>query len=282
MIKDKKIGFIGAGNMAEAMTGALIGSGCDPLQISLSDISKERLELMHEKYKVSTINDNFDLFMENQIIILAVKPQAMNKVLLSITNENYKITDRKLVISIAAGIPVKKIESLLYAPLNKDSEKNLPIVRVMPNTPALVLSGMSGVCFNEYAVAQDKEITGIILESMGKMIEFQESDIDAVTAISGSGPAYVFYFIESMIESAKSLNISPENAYTLTLETFKGAINLLEKLREAPESLRKKVTSPGGTTEAALKVFEEKKVKQHIMQALNAAAQRSKELSSIS
>lgn len=278
---NKKTGFIGAGNMGEAFVGAIIKSNLlSPSMIYVSDINQERLAVFRSNYGISTTNDNIKLFSKCDIIILAVKPQLINKVLTEITKQkDYMIADKKLIISIAAGIPLRKIEDLLYTPLDEKSRTKLPIIRVMPNTPALVLSGMSGMSANRYASVEDVNVVRTILKAMGKVIEFNEDDLDAVTALSGSGPAYVFYFIESMIEGGINAGLNPNDAYTLTIATLKGSLALIEKLNESPEILRKKVTSPGGTTEAAFKILENNRVKQNIIDAIAAAAMRSKELS---
>ena len=278
---NKKTGFIGAGNMGEAFVGAIIKSNLlSPSKIYVSDINEERLAVFRSNYGISAINDNIKLFSKCDIIILAVKPQQIDKVLTEITNQkDYMIPAKKLIISIAAGIPLQKIENLLYTPLDKKSRTKLPIIRVMPNTPALVLSGMSGMSANRYASVEDVNIVKTLLEAMGKVLEFNENDLDAVTALSGSGPAYVFYLIESMIEGGINAGLDPNDAYTLTIATLKGSLALMEKLNESPETLRKKVTSPGGTTEAAFKILENNGVKQNIIDAIAAAALRSKELS---
>ncbi|MEA3279630.1 MAG: pyrroline-5-carboxylate reductase [Thermodesulfobacteriota bacterium] len=278
---NKKTGFIGAGNMGEAFVGAIIKSNLlSPSMIYVSDINEERLAVFRSNYGISATNDNIKLFSKCDIVILAVKPQLIDKVLTEITNQkDYMIPDRKLIISIAAGISLQKIEDLLYTPLDEKSRTKLPIIRVMPNTPALVLSGMSGMSANRYASVEDVNIVKNLLEAMGKVLEFNENDLDAVTALSGSGPAYVFYLIESMIEGGINAGLDPNNAYTLTIATIKGSLELMEKLNESPETLRKKVTSPGGTTEAAFKILENNGVKQNIIDAIAAAALRSKELS---
>ncbi|MBA3037547.1 MAG: pyrroline-5-carboxylate reductase, partial [Desulfobacterium sp.] len=182
-------------------------------------------------------------------------------------------------ISIAAGITLEKLESILYSPLNNENIINLPIIRVMPNTPALVLAGMSGMAPNRYATSDDINTVRTILEAMGKVIEFKEDALDAVTALSGSGPAYVFYLVESMIQGGINLGLDPYDATILTIATLKGSVALLEEIDESPELLRKRVTSPGGTTEEAFKVLEKKKVKEIIAEAIAAAARRSGELS---
>jgi len=277
----RKIGFIGAGNMGDAITGALIQAEIfSPPMIYMSDISQDRLNTLRETYGIQTMNDNVRLFSECDIVILAVKPQQMAQVLSEIAGrKTYGISGRKLVVSIAAGIPIQKIEGLLYPPLDQVARKNLPIIRVMPNTPSLVLAGISGMSANQNAVPEDMEICRAILEAMGKVVEFEEGKLNAVTALSGSGPAYVFYMTEAMTEGGISAGLEPADAAELTLATLKGAVKLMEERKESPESLRRKVTSPGGTTEAALKVMKARDFKQIITEAILAAARRSEELS---
>lgn len=278
---EKKIGFIGAGNMGEAMIGALIQSETiASSKIYVTDIAEKRLELLKNKYGVHVGSDNSFLFNTCDIIILSVKPQIMEDVLIELTNEKeYKVNKNKLIISIAAGVPIKKLEKWFYQSIDDDSAKKLSIIRVMPNTPCLVSSGMSGFCVNSNTTKDDVESTKTILGAMGKAIAFSEKDMDAVTALSGSGPAYVFFLAEVMIAAGMELGFSKEDASTLSLETIKGALLLMESVDDAPQELRKKVTSPGGTTEAAFKVLEKGEVKKNFIEAIKAAASRSKELS---
>lgn len=276
-----KTGFIGAGNMAEAIIGAIIKSGkFSPARIFASDVVENRLDLLRDVYKISTMNDNFKLFLTCDIIIFAVKPQQISQVFSKISEQiDHNLLKRKIVVSIAAGYPIKKIEAILYQSLDERSRKMLPVIRVMPNTPALVLAGMSGMSANQYADKADIDIARTILEATGKVMEFNEDELDAVTALSGSGPAYVFYFAESMIQGGVEAGLDPEKAFVLTIETLKGAAALMEGQNESPpDLLRKKVTSPGGTTEAAIKVFDNNRMKQNIIDAISAATHRSKEL----
>lgn len=278
---EKRIGFIGAGNMGEAMIGALIGADLfPPTAIAVSDVNKERLQTLTRTYGVAAAPDNFQLFMDSDIVVLAVKPQTMTDALSEIAGRPaYANPDRTLVISIAAGTPIRKIADLLHAPLDADARKRMPIIRVMPNTPALVLAGMSGMSPNADADEADLRMAREILSAMGEVRELPESLLDAVTGVSGSGPAYVFYLIEAMTEGGVRSGLAPEDAAALTLQTVKGAVRLLEKRGENPAGLRRKVTSPGGTTEAAMRVMESANVGEHIARAVTAAARRSKELS---
>ncbi|MFH1976389.1 MAG: pyrroline-5-carboxylate reductase [Pseudomonadota bacterium] len=279
---NKKTGFIGAGNMAEAIIGAITRTGVIPSSmIYASDVNAERLNMLKKTYSISGTADNIKLFSICDIIVLAVKPQQMADVLQQLTSQKeYSVPRRKLVISIAAGVPLAKLENLLYSPLSKGENENLPIIRVMPNTPALVLAGMSGMTPNRHALPDDINAARTILEAMGKVIEFKEDDLDAVTALSGSGPAYLFYLAESMIQAGINMGLDPYDASILTNTTLKGAVILMEEMNEPPELLRRRVTSPGGTTEEAFRVLEKKKVKEAIAEAIAAAARRSKELRS--
>ncbi len=274
-----KIGIIGAGNMGEAFIGALIRSGLSqPAAIYVSDILPERLQGLQKTYGVAVTTDNTELFDACDIIVLAVKPQQMAQVLSQLAGK-IPPNKRKLIISVAAGIPTQKIEAYLYKTLSETMRNNLPIVRVMPNTPALVLAGMSGMSTNRFATKDDILLTRRILGALGQVLEFEEKDLDAVTALSGSGPAYVFYLIEAMIQGGIANGLAPEDAGTLSLATVKGAVKLMEEQKEPAEVLRRKVTSPGGTTEAALALLEQHRVKDNIIAAISAATRRSKELS---
>ena len=277
---EKTIGFIGTGNMGEAFIGAIIKSGlCPPSSIFASDINKERLIFLNNKYDIPVTDDNFKLFTKSDIVILAIKPQQMEQALSGIiTQKTYNISKRKLVISIAAGIKIEKIENLLYEPLDEKQRENLPVIRVMPNTPVLVLQGMSGLSPNRFVKRDELDMAMTLLKATGKVLEFSEKQLDAVTALSGSGPAYVFYMIESMIKGGIEAGLTEDEARTLSLTTLKGALTMMEELTEAPEALRQKVTSPGGTTEAAIKVMENGGVKEIIIKAIATAAQRSREL----
>ena len=179
---NKKIGFIGAGNMGETFVGAIIKSNILPSSmIYVSDINEKRLSVLRSSYGISALSDNVKLFSICDIIVLAVKPQHIEQVLLQITGQkDYKIHNPKLIVSIAAGIPLRKIEDILYTPLEEKSRIKFPVIRVMPNTPALVLAGMAGMCANRHASDDDVKIVRSIFEAMGEVIEFNEEDLDAV------------------------------------------------------------------------------------------------------
>jgi pyrroline-5-carboxylate reductase len=274
------IGIIGAGNMGEAFIGAIIGANLfSSSHVYASDVSQERLSAIKAAYHIQTTSDNITIFNTCDIIILAVKPQHMDDILSGIASRiDIGLNAKKLVISIAAGIRIEKIEGHLYSKLPEEQQRQIPIIRVMPNTPALVLKGVSGMSANQYATPEDMATADSILSAMGSVLEFNEPDLDAVTAMSGSGPAYVFYLAESMIDAGIQLGLTPESSKELTIGTIKGAVALMEKSGEPPMTLRQKVTSPGGTTEAAFKVMTAQDVKTHIINAIQAAADRSKAL----
>jgi pyrroline-5-carboxylate reductase len=278
---DRLIGFIGAGNMAEAFIGAIIGSGLlPPAGLCAADVDADRLRTLADRYGIATYADNFQVYASCDLVVLAVKPQQMQAVLTGIAgHDRYGAPRRKLILSIAAGYPLAKIAAVLYPPLDEHGRKNLPIVRVMPNTPALVLTAMSGMSANRYATAEDLDDARRLLEAVGKVVTFPEKDLDAVTALSGSGPAYVFYLAEALIAAGVRVGLSRADAELLTVTTLKGAVKLLETTGESAEALRRKVTSPGGTTEAAVKVFEARGFKPTIIEAIGAAAKRAEELS---
>jgi pyrroline-5-carboxylate reductase len=268
MIMESKIVFIGAGNMAEAIvSGIVTAKFCAPEKIIMTDVRPERLADLEKEYEVSTTTDN-SVVKNAEIVLLAVKPQVMADVLKGIAPVLRKET---LVISIAAGIPTAKIEAALGG--------SRRVVRVMPNTPALVGQGASALAAGAYAEKADLEVAETILGCVGLTVRVEEKDIDAVTALSGSGPAYVFYLLEGMLAAAEQMGLSPETARKLALKTVQGSAQLMEDSGEPADVLRAKVTSKGGTTAAAIQVMEDSGVKDAIIQALKAAKARSEELS---
>jgi pyrroline-5-carboxylate reductase len=265
------IGFIGSGNMAEALIRGIVTAGVyRPQDVSISDIRPQRLQELAGKYGVVPRESNVQVVERAETVVLSVKPQVMNEALESIRAVP---TTGRLFISIAAGIKVAKIAAALG---------DVPIIRVMPNTPALVGEGASALFANERAEPLlDKALS--IFGAVGKAVVVRaEGLIDAVTAVSGSGPAYFFLLMESMIEAAVALGLPPEVAKDLVLQTAKGAGLLAaeaDQSGESPAVLRRKVTSPHGTTEAALKVFAAHGFAKLVADAVAAARDRSRELS---
>ena len=265
------IGFIGAGNMAEALIKGVINAKLySPENVFVSDIRVERLKFLSEKYRVIACEENSELAAKAQTVVLSIKPQNMADALESI---KASIGGEKLVISIAAGIKVAKITSVLG---------DIAIVRVMPNTPALIGEGAGALFGNERAKPMLNKAVEI-LSAVGKAFIVDNEDlIDAVTALSGSGPAYYFLLMEEMIKAGIRLGLPEDVAKDLVLQTAKGAGLLAveaDKNGESPAVLRQKVTSPGGTTEAALEVFAANDFSRLIADAMTAAYDRSKELS---
>jgi pyrroline-5-carboxylate reductase len=255
--------------MGEALVAGLIRSRrWKPSQITVTDVRPEQLERLKKNYKVRTSADNRWAVRDADIVLLAVKPQHMKHVLEDL---GPVIRQSQLVLSIAAGITTTFLETFLA--------KGVPTIRVMPNTPALVGAGASGLARGRWAKDAHEKTAQSILSTVGMVTVVSEKEMDAVTAVSGSGPAYVFYVAEAMLDAAVSLGLAPHVADSLVRQTIKGAGELLAQSHEGPQTLRERVTSPGGTTEAALKVLEGAKLKRIFLKALKKASQRSQELS---
>jgi len=280
---DVRIGFIGAGNMAEAMAGALISSGkMQSRQLTLCDIREDRLSYLETQYNVHTSTSAADTFETASTVVLAVKPQGMRALLEELRDKGlHRTGHHKQIITIAAGLPLSFYEEVLYEGLDETSAARLPIMRVMPNTPALVLAGMSGLCGNAHTAPSDMDLAETLLSSMGDVLRVTEEQMDGVTAISGSGPAYFFYFVEAMVKTAEKMGFQSGEANRLALATLNGAAKLLLDSGEEPADLRRKVTSPGGTTEAAINEMKAQNVAEGIQEGMLAAARRSRELSEL-
>ena len=276
------IGFIGAGNMAEAMIAALLRTGAFlPGHIAACDIQPERIDYIEKTYNIRVLSDSRQIIEQCDIVVLAVKPQQMADLLADAAGQgSFDVpAGRRLIISIAAGIKLETFEKWIYAGKTASEKDRLPIVRVMPNTPALAGAGMCAFSANAVASRSDIDVVRGILAAMGDVIHCGEAKMDAVTAVSGSGPAYCFYFIESMLEAGEKAGLTPEEALRLTLSTVKGALRLIEVQGASPAELRRRVTSPGGTTEAAIRVFDDHGLKEILIKGILAAAERSEALS---
>lgn len=266
-----KIGFIGAGNMAEAIIrGVIDAKVCKSNDIIISDIRPDRVKSLCKKYRVKSAADNCKLAKAVNILVLSVKPQNMADVLKEIKGS---VKKNLLIVSIAAGVTTKKIQKVLG---------NVAVVRVMPNTPALIGQGAAAIYATKKAKGKAKA-TMRIFSAVGLAVEVSDEKLlDAVTAVSGSGPAYFFLLMEEMLKTAQKLGLKKELAQILVLQTAKGAGLLAVEAfinGQTPDILRKLVTSPGGTTEAALKVFSKYDFEKTVYDALKAAADRSEELS---
>ncbi|EKE23795.1 MAG: hypothetical protein ACD_6C00329G0001 [uncultured bacterium] len=257
--------FIGGGNMAQALIGGLISRGLPATRITVSDPIEKVRALLAEK-EINVTGENSAAIQDADIVVLAVKPQVLAQVLQPLKG----LVNNKLIISIVAGAEIATLSALL------GTER---IVRVMPNTPALVQTGAHGLYANVSVETSDRELSSQVLASTGLTIWVDsEAQIDAVTAVSGSGPAYFFYMMESMIRAGKNLGLDEKVATALTLQTALGAAQMAITSSNTPAELRKNVTSPNGTTQAALEVFDRAQISQNIQAALAAAQKRSQEL----
>ena len=269
-MKTNKIGFIGGGNMASSLISGLIASGHSPQQIWVSDINPDTLKTLAAELNVNTSASNDAVVNEADVIVLAVKPQTLADVAKSIAP---LIQQRKsLIVSIAAGISQYSLGNWLGA--------DTAIVRCMPNTPALVLTGATALHANNKVSAEQRSLAENILRSVGIALWVEnESELDAVTAVSGSGPAYYFLLMEAMEKAALELGLSETTARLLVQQTALGAAKIALESSESPEQLRKRVTSPGGTTQQAIETFQQGGFTELVSKALHAARDRSIEMS---
>lgn len=266
---DKKIGIIGCGNMGEALLARLSAMIEKSTSIMVSETDAVRRDYIQTKYKIIVEIDNNEVVKFADVIILAVKPKDFDSVLKQ--EVCCGISSKKLLISIAAGITTKYIEKVVGS--------DMPVIRAMPNMGAFVGESITSISKGSSATGSDMDTAREIFSAIGDVIEVDEKLVDAVTAISGSGPAYFFYLAEALIEAARELGLSEDAARQLVVKTAFGSAMLLKTLKDSPETLRKKVASKGGTTEAAFRVFEKKVVKSIIKDAAKAAHARSREMS---
>jgi pyrroline-5-carboxylate reductase len=265
------IGFIGAGNMASALVGGLLARGHHPQQFALADAQPLQLAAFKDK-GIFTTSNNADIFERADVIVLAVKPQVLCEVLkpLAVLAQQKK----PLIISIAAGIPIASIDRWLGG--------NMAIVRAMPNTPALVQSGATGLYANIAVHAEQRQQAEMILNAVGLTIWIEEEAlIDSVTAVSGSGPAYFFYVMEAMIAAGCELGLDEKTARALTLQTALGSAQMAITADVAPAELRRRVTSKGGTTEQAVATFDAADLTAIFSRALAACAAKGQELAHV-
>ena len=261
------IGFIGSGNMASALMKSIINKGiCDNLGITASDKDNTKLEKIKKELEVQVTTDNNQVIDDSTVIFLAIKPQNMLEVLDNIKDS---ITEDKIIVSIAAGVKIKTIEGII-------GKKK--IVRVMPNTPCLVGEMAAGFSPNKELLEQEIETIEIILKSSGKVVRIDESALDAVTGLSGSGPAYVARLIEGFIEAGVDEGLDIETAKTLSIQTFIGTAKLLDNKNMETKDLIDMVSSPNGTTVAGREILDNSDVKNIIKSTIKKAADRSREL----
>jgi pyrroline-5-carboxylate reductase len=265
-----ELGILGAGNMAEAIVRSLINSErMTQSQIAVADIVQQRREIFERDLGVCTFADNIRVVENAKTVLLSVKPQQIKTVLAEIARD---IVEQTLVISIAAGISTLSIESGL------GNRAKWRVIRAMPNTPMLVGVGMVAVTPGNYATPNDLAVAKGIFDPSAIVLEVEEAKMDAVTALSGSGPAYFFYLVEQMIHAGQNLGLTLEQAQLLATRTALGAATMLIQSQQTPLELRRKVTSPGGTTQAAMNIMETNGVGSTIVSAIERAAARSREL----
>jgi pyrroline-5-carboxylate reductase len=265
-----KIGFIGAGTLGEAFISGLEKTGQVPMEnLYASDVNEERLHYIKETYQINACLSNRQLVQECDIIVIAIKPQTFKEAL-SELRESFLAN--KLVISVVAGVSVDKLYK--YLP------DQVSVARVMPNTPCLIGKGVSAVTFSENVTEIHREWTITILEAVGKVHVLPEGLMDAVTGLSGSGPAYIYLVIEALSDAGVRAGLPRDLSQDLAVQTVMGAAAMVEITKTHPAVLKEKVTTPAGTTISGLHVLERAGVRVAFMDAVMAAAQRSKELGS--
>ncbi len=267
-LKDRTIGFIGSGNMGEALIKGLVSAGVvAPEAIRASDVRLERLKELDRQYGIQLAADNLELVRHSDVVIMAVKPQIMTPVLREVAPA---ITRKKLMISIAAGVSTARIRGALG--------KDVRLIRVMPNTPALVLEGVTAIARAGGLDADDLDTAGEIFSAVGRVVVLEESAMDAVTGLSGSGPGYVAMVVESLADGGVKMGLDRITAMTLATQTVLGAAKLLLETGMHPGALKDMVASPGGTTIAGVAALEEGGIRTTFIQAVERATLRSREL----
>lgn len=270
VLDNKKISFIGGGNMAQALISGLVSCGVKPSLITVADPSSEAREQLAAK-GLNTVDPTADAkaaVIDADIVVLAVKPQVMKAVVSSFTD----ILDKQLVISVAAGLSTELLSDMLGGYDN--------IVRAMPNTPAMIQMGATGLYGTDNISAEQKQLATAVMEASGLVMWVDnEEHMHAVTAVSGSAPAYMFYFIESMVDGAVALGLDKEQASALAMQTMLGAAKMAMNSEDAPAELRRKVTSPNGTTQAAVESMQANDIGGQIVEAMQACYDRSQALS---
>jgi pyrroline-5-carboxylate reductase len=268
MLQDRRLVIIGGGNMGEAILKGLIAAQLmKPQQVAVTDIIEARLAYLRETYAVQALTDNAEAVASADLIIVAVKPQDIVQTIQGIAPA---MDDHKVLISIAAGVPTAKIESAFGKPVR--------VVRVMPNTPALVLAGAAGLCAGSHATPADLDVARVLFDALGRTVMVSEYLMDAVTGLSGSGPAYIFVLIEALADGGVKMGLTREAALTLAAQTVYGSAKLLLETGLHPGELKDRVTSPAGTTIAGLHALETQAFRGAVIDAVERATLRSREL----
>jgi pyrroline-5-carboxylate reductase len=265
----KKLFFIGSGNMTSAIIGGILESNIVKSEnIVCNDVVKEKVVNLQRKYGISIADNKDEAIIEADIIFLSVKPQSIPKVLDEI---RHFIRSKAIIVSIAAGITTKFIEESI--------QKNTAVIRTMSNSPALVRSGATALCKGRFVSDDQLQRIKDLFASIGKAEILDEKNFDIITALSGSGPAYIFYFCELMQKAAEKLGLDKSISKIFAVQTVYGAGKMLNITNEPTETLKEKVKSPNGTTEVALKYFESQKLQNIVYEAMNQAMEKSKALS---
>ncbi len=268
MLGNRVIGFVGAGNMAEALVKGLTAAGVAKTQLIASDHTDERVAHIRKTYGIAVSGDNRQVVASADIVVLAVKPQIMPKVLEEIAGA---VTSDKLIVSVAAGVPIEAIETYLH--------QRSRVVRVMPNTPALVQAGAAALVAGAHATESDLAMAKAIFDSVGTTVVLDDEGLmDAITGLSGSGPAYIFVIIDALADAGVRVGLSRDVSLALAAQTVLGAAKMLIETGEHPGALKDKVTSPGGTAIAGLHTLEQGGLRTTLINAVEAATKRSREL----
>lgn len=264
---DKRLGFIGVGNMGEALVKGLIASkAAQPSQICVSARRAERVEELKKTYGVLG-GSNAEVARHSDVLVLAVKPQILDQVLRGIAPD---VSSDQLIVSVAAGVPIAAIERRLHPPMR--------IVRAMPNTPATIGAGATAITLGEHATETDLVTAKTIFDSVGLTVVLEENQLDAVTGLSGSGPAYIFLIIEALADAGVKVGLSRRASMQLAAQTVLGSAKLLIESGLHPGMLKDGVTSPGGTAIAGLHTLEAGGLRNVLMNAVETATRRSREL----
>lgn len=267
---NRTVGFLGAGNMARALSKALLQATLVPAdQIMASDVSDERLETIAERFGIRTTSNNAEVVRFADILVLSVKPQVVDKVLPTIADN---LRPETLIISIVAGVRLRALAARLPG--------GAKIIRAMPNTPAMVLAGATALSAGKHVAAEDVERAKQLFKTLGRTVVLDESLIDAVTGLSGSGPAYVMLMIEALADGGVKVGLHRETALMLAAQTVFGSAKLLLESGEHPGRLKDMVTSPGGTAIAGLHTLESGGLRRTLMDAVENATRRAGELGS--
>jgi len=272
MLQNKKIGFIGSGNMGEALiSGLVLSKAAKPENIICSDIAEDLLTEIKNKYNISTTTDNIEVAEKSEIVVYATKPQILGSVL----KETASALDQsKLIISIAAGVPLAAIAAGLH--------KDLRLIRVMPNICAFVKESATAIAAGNFASDDDVALARAIFDSVGETVFIQENILmDAFTGLSGSGPAYIFIIVEAMADAGVKMGLSRKDSLFLSTQTVLGAAKLLLESKEHPGQLKDRVASPGGTAIAGIHTLEQGGLRTTMINAIESATKRSKELGDI-